>query len=487
MDRNFTALLIVILYMVLLFAFSIYGRAKQRKAMLNSSGAESFLLGGKSMGLVTVTVTVVGAAVGANGTVGIAQNAYSFGISAGWYDGAFGIGIVLTAFLFVKKLRTLNLNTISQIYGDYYGDKTRFMASAGQLLINFCITIAQYIGGGAILSSLLPQYFNMTSGMIVSFVIYVSICLIGGMFATGLTNIVNIVLLYATVIIAVILTVNDSGGWVNMVSQLPDPKLYTSLVDGLTLGVLIAYLILFLFNASCTQASTQMLFSSKDSKTAFWAFISGGLLVIPIGFGSAVIGMAGRVLFPAIENTALVFPAVVMTFPGAIAGIVLSGMWAASVSTATTLIISGSNLFMTDIYGPLAKGGKDDKKDMKLSVIISIVFALLALFCAFYVTALLSFITTFSSIVAGYFVILVATLYFPRMCKSTTAMAIMIANALILIAWIFLPAIHLVPHILYLQLGVSLILFFACYFLDSKPAYFRTSDFAEKYGCARSA
>ena len=185
-EREMIPFIIVVAYMVFLIALSIAARQKQKRIEAGGSKTEGFLLASRSLGPVLVCFTLIGSALGANGTVGIAQNGYRFGISAFWYDGAFGIGVIVCALLFVSKLRKMNLTTISQVYGDFYGESTRVLVSLGQIFMQFCIMVSQYIAGGVILNALLPQYFSYTGGMITSAVIYIVIAMIGGMSSTAL-------------------------------------------------------------------------------------------------------------------------------------------------------------------------------------------------------------------------------------------------------------------------------------------------------------
>ncbi len=487
MNSKLIALSVVIVYMLALFIFAFYAKIRQKRLeRINNSeaNAEGFLLAGKSFGPFLVMFTLVGSAIGANGTVGIAQNGYKFGISAGWYDGAFGIGIIITALLFVRKLRKLNLTTITEIYGDYYGELTRTLVSIGQIFMIYTIMVSQYIAGGAILNSLLPQFFSMNGGMILSAFLFISIAMIGGLSSAGVTNIINIVLLYISIAIAVIFSITQAGGLTTMVNNLPDRSLYLHPVKGLTLGVTISYLLLFLVNVPTGTASIQPAFSAKNEKAAFWGFLIAGLLVLPFGFFTALLGMAATNLFPGLENTAAALPMVVTTFPGIIGGIVLAGLWAAVVSSATTYILGGSALFINDVYRPLQKGKKtNNKKEILLSKTACIIFSLIALFTAFYIDSLLKFTTMGLSLSVGYFIILIASLYIPKACRKSTANAIILMSFLDIVAWYAIPGISSgLPHVVFLHLITCPIVFLIVMLVDKRPAFFRTKGYFEKFG-----
>lgn len=485
-----TAFFVVLLYMAFLLVLSFMARARQKKTEKEGSKAEGFLLASRSFGPVLVAFTLIGSALGANGTVGIAQNGYKFGISAFWYDGAFGIGIIVAAFLFVGQLRKLNLMTITQVYGDFYGESTRVLVSVGQIFMQFCIMVSQYIAGGVILNAILPQYFSYTGGMITSAAIYIIIAMIGGMSSTAFTNVLNICLLYGGALIAVIMCLIKGGGLSGIIAATPDPALYTDPVDGLTLGVTISYVLLFLVNVPTGTASIQFAFSAKDSKSAKWAYFWAGVAVLPFGLSTALVGMYAAGAFPNLQNTASALPAVVMTFPGLLAGIVLAGMWAADVSSATAYIMGGSALFVNDIYKPLIKKGKaTDQEQLVCSKVVAVVFALAALFAAFQITSLLQFTTFGLALSVGYFIVLIASIYFPSLCKKSTANVLFIVSFINSVVWQLSASasspfhfVRALPHITFLHLIVLLPLFFLIAALDKRPAFFRTKAYEEKYG-----
>lgn len=79
-------LLIVILYVLLLFGISIYVSYSQKK------DSENFLLYKGKNNAFVVAASIAGLAIGGASTIGIAENAFTVGLSAGWYDTAWAIG-----------------------------------------------------------------------------------------------------------------------------------------------------------------------------------------------------------------------------------------------------------------------------------------------------------------------------------------------------------------------------------------------------------
>lgn len=484
MNGNLISLLVIVVYVISLFAFAYYARVRQKRMLMGKEAdAESYLLAGRSFGPYLVMFTLIGSAIGANGTVGIAQNGYQFGISAGWYDGAFGIGIIVTALLFIKKLRKMNITTVTEVYGDYYGESTRALVSVGQIFMIYTIMVAQFVAGGSILNSLMPEYFSFNGGMLVSAVLFIGITLIGGLSSAGVTNVVNIIFLYVSVAVAVFFAVNNIGGMENLLISLPEREVFTHPTKGLTLGVTISYLALFLVNVPTGTATIQMAFSAKSEKAAFWGYMGAGLLVLPFGFFTALLGMAAAIEFPGLENSASALPMLVTTFPPLVAGFILAGLWASIISSATTYILGGSALFVNDVYRNLAKGKRNNKRELIISKVLGLVFALLSLFTAFSVRSLLQFTTLGLSLSVGYFIILIGSLYLPRTTRKSTANVVLLVSFANIIAWLMIPTLGtMLPHVVFLHLITCPIAYLLVMLLDRRPAYFRTQSYVEKYG-----
>ena len=150
-------LIIVILYVILLFGISIYVSRKQKK------DKNDFLIYKGKNNTFIVAASISGLAIGGASTIGIAENAFTVGLSAGWYDTAWAIGAVVSSVLAVKYLRKSSYSTISGLVGDLYGQKTSFIMVIAMCIIQSGIIALQYKAGGSILASLLPDVFTVES------------------------------------------------------------------------------------------------------------------------------------------------------------------------------------------------------------------------------------------------------------------------------------------------------------------------------------
>ena len=479
MNDNVIALSVIVIFCIVLIIASFYAKQYQEKKS-QERGGNAYLLAARSFGILLVSVTTIGFAIGANTTTGIAQRAYSMGFSGGWYGYSFVVGLAFTGIFFAKKFRSSGIVTISQIYGDYYGEKTRLIASIGQLFMNFTLMVAQFVGGGSILSTLLPEYFTFGAGIIVSMVIFTLICLAGGMMSAGITNLINIGIIYVSVITCAVMGVRHIGGWAVLTSTLPEH--YFSPIGNFGWGGIIAYLLLFIVNIPTSQSAIQMILSAKDTTTARNGYLIGGALLLPTSLCSAVIGMVAAVMFPGLEQTATALPKVATSFSGLLTGLVLAGMWAAIISTASTMIVSNSTLILNDILKPIFKMKMDPKQEVFVSRLAIVLCSLLVCYFAMYERSILTVVTVGLALSVGYFFVLIISWYFPQLARRSTGFALIGCSCVTSAAWFLTPWFSTkLPHVLYLHLITCGVVFLLT-LLDKNPPFFLTPEYEKKFG-----
>ena len=200
-------LIIVILYVVLLLGISLVVSKKSKE-----SGEDFLLYKGKNNTLITA-VTISGLAIGGASTIGIAENAFSVGVSAGWYNVAWAFGAVIASTFIIKKFRGAGYSTITKLIESIYDEKTGIIMTLAMILIQCTIIALQYIAGGSILASLLPDVFTMKSATFFSFLIFMLVGFVGGMGSASISNILNISLIYIGVIVSSVVVLFNQGGW----------------------------------------------------------------------------------------------------------------------------------------------------------------------------------------------------------------------------------------------------------------------------------
>ncbi len=456
---------IVLGYIIVLYGISWYSTRLSK-----GSGALGYLLAGRKLPYYIVAVMIAGIAIGGASTVGVAERAYNQGISAGMYNAAWAAGAILVGFIAAARYRKMNISTIPELFERYYGRAGQIVAVIGQIIILIVIISLQYVAGGAILSALLPQYFSFSTGMLTTAVVFVGITLIGGYWAAGLSNLINVVVIYIGIIIGVIMSVSAAGGFSNIVTSLPAGKPWFDPVTGVGIAIVIAWFIVMSTQAFSNQAVVQVSFASKDAKTAKIGYILGGLLILPVGFIAAIFGIVAAAKFPDLENAAMALPKVVLSLNPWVAGITLAGLWAADVSTAVGLLLGSTTLIVKDIWKSLIKPDISKKQELVASRIVVLGVSIATYILATSVVGILKTLLLGLTLTTAYTVILLFSMFAPKLCKKSAALWTLVVGIAILILWQFVPVIRIVSHPIFLEWPICVLTFLLIGAIDKRPA-----------------
>ena len=463
---NWIPLTIVIVYIVLLFVLTWLTRR------LSWGGMIVYLLAGRGLPFWVVAPLLTGLAIGGASTIGVAERAYTVGFSAGWYNAAWAAGAILVGLIAAHRYRKMEVVTLPELFERHYNVSGRILGVIGQLLLQIIITSLQYVAGGAILSSLLPDVFSFQSGMLVTALVFVGITLIGGFWAAGLTNIINVTLIYTGVILGAVLAVRKVGGLGELVAKLPAGH------PGFDLGAIGGGLILAWFIVMCTmtfsvQSVVQISFAAKNAASARKGFILGGLIILPVGFISAVIGMAATVLHPGIIPTEAL-PRTVLSLSPIVAGLVLAGLWAADVSTASALLVGSATLVVGDLIKRFFVPNLKEKGERIVSRLAVLVLSLLTYLLAMSVSGIVKTLLIGLTLTTAYTLVTLMTLFWPRICRRSHATWTLLTTMTALALWLILPEIPVffeglnLPHPIYFCWMVSLITFILVAVMDKR-------------------
>ena len=455
-------LIIVALYIVLLFAISFIAQRRSK------GQAENYVLAGRQLTTPLITVSIVGLAVGGASTIGVSEQAYKVGLSAGWYTAAWGIGAISMGLLVAKKYRELNITTIPELLERYYEKKGMIGGVFCQIVIQLVITSLQYIAGGSILYTLMPDIFTLTTGMLTSAVVFIGITFIGGMWSASLSNVLNVALIYIGIITATIASVSKVGGIANIAPKLPENIPYFSLFDGVgILGIFSWIIVLVTVNLSL-QSIIQISLGAKSVNAARKGFVIGGLMMLPIGFVCALMGIIAKGMYPNV-SAALALPMTIMSLNPYLSGVTLAALWAADISTACNLLLSAATLFSQDIYKRFINPNVSEQKFLMVTKLSVLVLGLITLLLSMTVSGIIQTLMVGLSLTAAFSVIVIFTLFFPSLCRRNSAFYTIVTGLIVLILWTLVPAVRIFPHVIYLEWIACLSVFLLNYFLDSAP------------------
>lgn len=456
-------LIIVCLYIALLFGISFYVK---RRAQKNST---EYLFAGRKLNTWLVGFNVTGMAVGAASTVGVAENATQVGLAAGWYNGAWAIGAIAMGLIAAGKYRALGGTTIPELFERCYDNRSRLISAICLGIVLICITSLQYVAGGAILSTLLPDYFSMQSGMLTSAVVFIGITIVGGLWSSGMANMLSVLLIYLGVLFATFTTIGNVGGLSTLEAQLPPADFgWLSPMGGLGMAVILGWILIMVSQAITAQGPVQLACGAKDSKTARNGFILAGALIFPIGFLCAILGMAAKIQFPDLNPT-LALPKIIMSFDPIASGITLAAMWAADVSTACTILLGAATLVSQDIYKRFIKPDLSPEGYLKTNKLVILLIGIATLWMAFNAVGIVKTMLIGLSLTSAFTIVFLFTIFAPQFCRKSSAFYTTLAGLIALALWQLVPAVRVLPQVVYFEWLVCLVVFFAVYIFDKRP------------------
>lgn len=457
---------LVIIYILLLFAISFIVK---RRASKNPT---EYLFAGRKLSATLIAFNVTGLAVGAASTVGVAENATQTGLAAGWYNGAWAIGAVVMGLLAAGKYRSLKCSTIPELFQRSYGRAARLISAVGLALILLCITSLQYVAGGAILSTLLPDIFTLKTGMLMSAAVFIGITMVGGLWSSGLSNILSVCLIYIGVLVSTVIIVMREGGLAAMSAQLPAANFdWFNPFGGLSMAIIIGWIIVMVTQALTAQGTVQIACAAKSSEVARKGFIWAGVGIFPIGFLAAILGMAAKVQYPDINPT-VALPQIIMSLDPVLSGVTLAALWAADVSTACTILLATGTLISQDLLMQLFKKQAKlitPQKYLRMNRLVILIVGILTLWLAFNAVGILKSMMIGLSLTTAFTLIFLATVFTPQLCRKGSAFYTTLVGIIGLFLWFFIPEVHFVSHIIYFEWIICLATFFLVRILDPRP------------------
>ncbi|MDU3112028.1 MAG: sodium:solute symporter family protein [Megasphaera sp.] len=463
-------IVIILAYISVLFGISWY--VKRRAA----SSTEDYVLAGRRLTTPLIMVSIVGLAVGGASTIGVAEQAYKVGLSAGWYTAAWGIGAIVMGLTVAKKYRRLHITTVPELLERYYDRRSMLAGIACQVLVQLVVMSLQYVAGGAVLAALMPDIFTPVTGMFTSAVVFIGITLIGGMWSASQSNILNVTLQYIGITVAAFLIVAMAGG-IDVVAIQAPTVTAMDFFSGVGPMTIVTWIVVLITVNISLQAIIQISLGAKDVQTARKGFVIGGLVMLPVGFVAALLGVIASEMYPSISPTTAL-PQLIMSLNPWIAGITLASLWAADVSTACNLLLSAATLYSHDIHKQFIDPQMSDKKYMAITRMSVLLLGLLTLGFALTISGIISTLMAGLSLMTAFAVIVLMTMYAPAYCSRQAAFYTIMASIIVLVAWMVIPAVRVLPHVIYAEWIVCSVTFCGISLVSKKSI--STDGLAEK-------
>jgi SSS family solute:Na+ symporter len=425
MHTNYLALAIVITYVICL---GLLTGAVQR-SVTTTATFTSGTSGHSGIPAILVGLMLMSEFIGTSVSVGTAQEAYRFGISASWAIIALGAGFLFYAFLLAGKYKESGHNTISAVFADVYGPQTKIATSLVMIFALQILASAMYAGGGAILSALLVV--DRTLATIICGVVAVLYVFMGGMKSVVYTNVIHSFVKYTGIGVAAYFGLTQVGGLWELQARLPSEMFSWTNVGW---NQIFAWFIAGVGATFSTQYVIQAINTVETPQKAKAASLYASLLMVPFGIGTALIGMCALALYPTVKSINA-FSTLIANMGGVMAGVVAAGLAASLFGTIAATSVATATLLYKDFYTRLVAEHPDERRSLNFIRLTTITAGLLPVLLAIYTPDILKMAFLAKSIRASLSVLVLLVFYAPWFGTKTGALFSIVGSLVATVAW----------------------------------------------------
>lgn len=459
---NICILISVVVYLVgMLIIGFIYSK---------NSTTEDFYLGGRKLGPIVTAMSTEASDMSAYLLMGVPGLAFFCGVAeAGWTAIGLCIGTYLNWLIVAKRLHRysvkLNAITVPDFLALRFRDKTRLIETIGALtVIIFFVpyTASGFAACGKLFNSLFG--FDYMPSMIISAVVIVAYCATGGFMAASVTSLIQGFVMTIALIIVLLFGVHTAGGWDVIAANakaLPGYLSFTASTDivnggvtsynGLKIASTLAWGLGYfgmphvIIHFMAAKSEEKLTFSRRMATV--WVIISLAVAVV-IGIVGYSMAKAGALALPGTESEAeniIVNTAALLSkygvFPALVAGIIIAGILAATMSTADAQLLGAASgvthNILTDVFGIKLS----DKKTMTIARITVVIVAILGIIFAADPESSIFRVVSFAwaGFGATFGPVMLFSLFWKR-CNYQGAIAGMLSGAASIFIWKYLIA-----------------------------------------------
>lgn len=305
--------------------------------------AADFDTGGRKGSVWLVTGLLLGSLIGGQCTIGTAQLAYTYGLSAIWFSFGAGFGSLVLCLIFVVPLRKRRDVTLLEVIRKEFGERAEYLGSVLCSLGILVSVVSNVVAASALIMALtdLPLWL----AAIISVALMCCYVVFGGAWGAEMGGIVKVALLLATSVVCVIVVLMKTGGPVAMGGSL---QLHISDLFSRGLSKDLSNVASAILGVLSTQTYAQAVWSAKNYHVARRATLLGCLICLPVGFTGMMVGLSMR--GTGLVNPAEAFPMfLIENLPPVVGGICLGALLITVVTGGGGLTLGVSTIFVRDI------------------------------------------------------------------------------------------------------------------------------------------
>jgi len=305
------------------------------------------------------------------------------------------IGIGASWGLISRRLKRLGDDTDSITVPDVlaagFDDRWNAIRGIAVAIIIVMVTTyvsAQMVATGKALSGFIDLDYR--AGVVIGAIVIIGYTFVGGYKAVSYTDVVQGVLMLGGLIVVPIVAINAAGGWDSVVVTLNehDPAFIDmfAVLDGSTAGLVavVSFAAIGLPFLGVPQLLIRFMSARDDTELKKARIVSVTVLFIFL-FGAVTAGIAGRALFPGLEDSEQIFPTLASElFPPLLTGVLLVIVLSAIMSTVDSLLLLASSAIVRDTMQKMMSSTKSDATLASYGKVVTIIIGIIAVVVAIF-------------------------------------------------------------------------------------------------------
>ena len=373
-----------------------------------NNSVDDFYLGGRKLGPFVTAMSAEASDMSSWLLMGLPGVAYLSGLAeASWTAIGLAVGTYLNWLIVARRIRRyshqIDAITVPQFFSKRWGDERNLLSAIAAVVI--MIFFVPYLASGfSACGKLFASLFgiNYVSAMLISAAVIVIYTVMGGFLAASFTDLVQSIIMTVALVVVLGFGVAQAGGMEVVMDNARSLAGYLSLVNIhdpatggsapyslLTICSLLAWGLGYfgmphiLVRFMAIEDEKKLKLSRRVASS--WVVISMGVAIF-IGVVGNAMTKAGAMPQLADAETIIVNIASLISQYGAVpallAGIILAGILAATMSTADSQLLAASSSISQDLGNDFLKKNLSGKRGMIVARTVMIVIALIAAFLA---------------------------------------------------------------------------------------------------------
>lgn len=375
-----------------------------------NSSSEDFYLGGRKMGPLVTAMSAEASDMSSWLLMGLPGLAYLSGVcDPAWTAIGLGVGTWLNWFFVARRIRCysehINAITVPEFYSKRYHDKENVLnLIAAVVIIVFFIpyTASGFAACGKLFHSLFGV--DYMAAMIISALVIVGYTIMGGFHAVSTTDLIQSIVMTLALIVVVCFGVSTAGGMDAVIENAKSLSGYLSMnasynpgsgtsesygfitiISTMAWGLGYFGMPHILLRFMAIEDEKKLVLSRRIATV--WVFIA---MTVAIFIGIVGLGMTNAGALEFLEGssseTIIVKIAGLISahgiFPAIVAGVILSGILAATMSTADSQMLAAASSVSQNIVQDFFKVKLSEKKSLMVARLTIVAISIVSIFLA---------------------------------------------------------------------------------------------------------